>query len=349
MKILQVSPTYLPIMDGGAEYVKNISERLATTYEVIVFTCDSSGKLPKEEFINGVRVKRFRCFSPGNAYYLSPGMTAEMMKNQFDIVHAHNYHALPLYFSHFAKKNRFIVNPYYHAHGHTPFRNLLFKLYKPLGGHVLGIANKIISLSYTEKAALIKDFPRISDKITTIPPGNNLQNNLKNNRFVKNLKNILCVGRLEEYKGVQEIIQVLPLLEENFRLSVVGKGEYKDSLTALVNNLGLEERVSFYQDLPRIELLKMYSEAGIFVLLSKFESYSIVVAEALACGTPCIVANTSGLTEWVDQKICYGIDYPINYERLASLINSVSGKQIDKIKLRDWDETVQEIINIYES
>ena len=348
MKILQISPTYDPYMDGIAVYVKNISERLASKHEVNIYTCDSSGKLPKVEVINGVKITRYRCISPGNAYYFSPGMVAEMLKNNFDVVHAHNFHALPFYFSHLAKTNLYVVNPYYHGHGHTPFRNFLFELYKPLGRKVLIKANRIIAISRSEEAAVVKDFPRISHKITLVPPGCDIPHDLVTSCFKKNPKNMLCVGRLEEYKGIQEILQCLPLLDVNFELTIVGKGEYKDSLVAIVNKLGINNRVKFYQDLPRAELIKMYSEAGLFILLSKHESYSIVVAEALAFGTPCIVANTSGLTEWVDQKNCYGIDYPVDSRKLASLIKAVSGKNIASIRLRDWDATVQEIVKIYE-
>jgi glycosyltransferase involved in cell wall biosynthesis len=291
LRILEVCPTYRPSLEGGAAYITNISERLAKQHDLTVFTCDPSGKLPQEEVLHGLRVKRFKCFSPGNAFYLSSGMALEIRKNKFDVVHAHNYHALPLFFAQFAPKSRLVVNPYYHGHGHTAFRDFLFKLYKPMGGSVLRKADRVIAISHFEKAALIKDFPGISSKIVIVPPGFNVPVTVSPENSSKNPKSILCVGRLEEYKGIQDIIQALPYLDSGFHAKVVGKGPYKDQLSALVKKLNLEHRVTFFQDLPRDELLRMYSEAGLFVLLSRFESYSIVVAEALACGTPCIVSD----------------------------------------------------------
>ncbi|MFC1979879.1 glycosyltransferase, partial [Chloroflexota bacterium] len=96
------------------------------------------------------------------------------------------------------------------------------------------------------------------------------------------------------------------------------------------------------------ELLKMYAKAGIYVLLSRYESFSIAVGEALAIRTPCLVANTSALSEWVDGKSCFGVDYPISTDRLAELVNKVAGIKVWNINLRDWDEVVENIIRVYE-
>ena len=92
----------------------------------------------------------------------------------------------------------------------------------------------------------------------------------------------------------------------------------------------------------------MYAGAGVFVLLSQHEAFSIVVAEALAAKTPCIVANTSALTEWIDNKNCFGIDYPISNTELAELINTVINKKVSEVRLWDWDEVAQQIARVYE-
>ena len=85
------------------------------------------------------------------------------------------------------------------------------------------------------------------------------------------------------------------------------------------------------------------------MLLSKYEVFSIAVAEALASKTPCIVANTSALTEWVDNRNCFGINYPISSSQLAELINKVIGKKIGEVKLWPWEQVVEETLRIYES
>jgi len=85
------------------------------------------------------------------------------------------------------------------------------------------------------------------------------------------------------------------------------------------------------------------------MLLSQHEAFSVVVAEALASGTPCIVANTSALSEWVDDKNCFGSDYPISNEELAELISKVTGAKVKNVKLWEWDEVATQINGAYES
>lgn len=347
MKILQVCPGYFPAVGGVEQHVRNISERLAREHEVTVFATDPSGKLPKEDSINGVLVRRFKGVSPQNAYHLSFDMLRELKRSEFDIVHGHNYHAFPLFFSRYACKKRFVVTPYFHGHGHTIVRDFLIKFYKPFGKKSFQEADKVIALSNYEKDLLIRIFNMDNNKIVVIPSGINLDEfkDLKMARAKP--KTILCVGRLEKYKGVQYVIHALPLLDAGFRLEIVGNGPYKEHLIGLSRELRLEDRIDFYQDLPREELLRKYAMADLLVLLSKFESFSIVVAEALASKTPCIVANTSALTEWVDNKNCFGVDYPVNIAQLAKSINEVIGRKVGEVKLWDWDEVVGETVMIY--
>ena len=349
MKILQVCPKYYPAIGGVEEHVRNISERLAKQHQVIVFAGDPAGKLPREEEINGVLVRRFKSFSPGDAYHFSLEMAQALRKSHFDIVHGHSYHALPLFFARYARAGKFVVTPHYHGRGHTPLRDLLLKLYKPFGKGIFAQAHNIIAVSQYEKERLVGDFNIDKNKVIVIPNGVDLTefSNLREVR--KEPGTILYVGRLEEYKGVQHIIRALPLLDKGFRLDIVGKGPYKGRLVELVDRLGLNDRVSFYQDLPREELLKMYARSGVFVLLSRHESFSIVIAEALAAKTPCIVANTSALTEWGDDENCFRLDYPINSAKLAELITKVIGKEVGDAKLWDWDEVVGEIFRAYQT
>ena len=346
MKILQVSNGYPPYIGGVEEHVRNVSERLAKKHDITVFATDASGELPRQEEINGVLVRRFKGFSPSDAYHLSFEMLNELRKSEFDIVHGHNYHAFPLYFSRYTKRKKFVVNPYYVGHGITPLRDFLIKLYKPFGKRIFADADAIISISSYEKELLIRDFGVDESKIRLIPPGID-HAEFTGEGVQRRTNTILYIGRLEKFKGVQYIIQVLPLLSEDFHLEIVGTGTYNRELVTLVDRLGLNHRVRFYSRLPHSELPKIYAKAGVFVLLSKYESFSIVVAEALASKTPCVVANTSALKEWVDQKNCFGIDYPIDIDKLAGLINEVIGKRVTGIKLWDWDAVVTKLTRIY--
>jgi len=135
--------------------------------------------------------------------------------------------------------------------------------------------------------------------------------------------------------------------DEKVHLEIVGKGPYKNELLQLAESFQVMHRVHFYQDLERNVLIEKYINADLFVLLSKYEGFGIVVAEALASGTPCIVANKSALTQWVDDKNCFGVDYPVDIESLASLITQVIGKKVSKIDLWDWDDVAKHLELLY--
>ena len=206
----------------------------------------------------------------------------------------------------------------------------------------------MIALCDYEKGLLMEDFQIESDKMAVIPNGVNLKDFRGLRKKEEAHKTILCVARLVEFKGVQYAIQALPLLEESTRLEIVGKGTYKAKLIGLAGKLGVLSRIDFYQDLRGRELANRYAKSDLFLLLSKYEAYPITVLEALAAKTPCIVANTSALKQWVDNRNCFGIDYPINNDQLAELINRVVGTKVGDVKLWDWGQVVEEITRIYQ-
>jgi glycosyltransferase involved in cell wall biosynthesis len=165
---------------------------------------------------------------------------------------------------------------------------------------------------------------------------------------------MLYVGRLESYKGAQYLIEVMPKLDSDWILEIVGNGPMKPLLEKRASELGIRKRVEFYQGLPRKELLQKFVDADVFALLSQYEAYSMVIAEALVAGTPCIVATGSALTEWVDNENCFGIDYPLNIPRLAQLIEKASahrnesgGEEFRKDKIKDWNHVVEQFEKIY--
>lgn len=350
MRIIQVCHRYYPYIGGVETHVREISERLTKRFDVEVLTTDPFGGLLKEEIIAGVKVKRFKSWAPRDSYHFSGGLEKYLAKNseKCHIMHAHSYHDFPaLYAAKARKSGRFIFTPHYHGSGHTFFRSLFHKPYKLLGRKIFEKADKIICVSKHEKSLVKKHFEIADQKIKVIPNGVNLKEFDGLEKKVKNSRIILYVGRLEKYKNVNYLIRTLPKLNEDIVLEIVGEGSSKRRLLELVRKLDLEDRVTFYHNLARKELLQKYVDADLFVLLSKHEAYGISVAEALASRTPCIVANDSALMEWVDGKKCFGIGFPINVDKVAELIDKVIGRTIKDIKLTSWDEAVERLLRVY--
>jgi 1,2-diacylglycerol 3-alpha-glucosyltransferase len=344
-KIAMVCHRYYPDIGGVETHVQQISERLSKRgFEVEVICTDPTWKYPEKEDYNGIKITRFKSIAPKNAFYLAPQIYFYIKDHHFDIVHAHNYHAFPAFFASRATDGRFFFNPYYHGSSHSLFRNLLLKPYRSLGQSIFEKAEKIICLSRFEMKHIQNDFNIQASKFIIIPTGLNRIEFENIPDMKKGSKFILFAGRLESYKGVQYIIEALSLLED-YKLMIIGSGNYERELRDLARRLNLNGRIEWLEQVTRKELLSYFKSADVFVNLSTLESYGITVAEALASGTPCIVATGGALEEFIDGESCIGMQYPIDLKVLAFNI-----RKLNKIRPRempDWNEVTSQLINLY--
>src|SRR3990170_8482583 len=128
IKIGMVCHRYYPDIGGVETHVREISERLVQRgFDVDVICTDPSWKYPGQEYHNGVRIKRFKSLAPKDAFYFAPQLYYYFKKygHDYNIIHAHNYHALPALFVSAAVKIKFVFTSHYHGRSHSPFRNLL--------------------------------------------------------------------------------------------------------------------------------------------------------------------------------------------------------------------------------
>jgi glycosyltransferase involved in cell wall biosynthesis len=94
---------------------------------------------------------------------------------------------------------------------------------------------------------------------------------------------LLFVGYLDPRKGIEYLLQALKVLrEQHVRLTVVGNESanpsYSRKMHTLVEELGLEEQVSFLGEVKSTEnLIELYKKADVFVLPSTYESFGIAL------------------------------------------------------------------------
>jgi glycosyltransferase involved in cell wall biosynthesis len=110
----------------------------------------------------------------------------------------------------------------------------------------------------------------------------------------------LFLGTLEPRKNLTTLIEAYAALPKNERLPLIlagGKGWLYDEIFAAVDRYNLVNEVLFPGYIPVEELAFWYNSAEVFLYPSVFEGFGLPVLEAMACGTPVMIADASSLPE----------------------------------------------------
>jgi len=154
---------------------------------------------------------------------------------------------------------------------------------------------------------------------------------------------ILFVGRLERRKGVDILLEAAKrILPEHAEVEFVLVGKdtpfteldgktYRECFQQDTRNAAISDRVIFTGGLNEEELQQQYAEADLFCLPSRYESFGLVLLEAMVYGLPLVAADSGGMTE-----ILRSGDIGVLFESesiealtqaLTSLINNPEGRQ----------------------
>jgi glycosyltransferase involved in cell wall biosynthesis len=176
---------------------------------------------------------------------------------------------------------------------HWLFKNSWHRLMKESKG--LNVVSSYLGAAITR---IQKDMP-----ITVIP------NVVDDSVFfpVKEKKqpvHFIHISTLGYQKNAEAILQAFAIVKKSnsgFQLSIFGPD--KMELRKLCFALDLQNHVSFYDEVPQLQLAAYMQQSHALILYSRYETFGCVLIEANACGVPVIVSDIPVFHEIVEEGV----------------------------------------------
>lgn len=136
---------------------------------------------------------------------------------------------------------------------------------------------------------------------------------------------LIYVGRLIEEKGVQNALCALSRLTDvDYRLAIVGDGDYRETLETRAKGLGIGDKVDFLG--TRADVPELLAASDVFVHLPDCaEGFGIAVVEAMASGLICVCGDRGALPEIVEDGVSGFLVKNNDPERLAEIVRAIAG------------------------
>lgn len=159
----------------------------------------------------------------------------------------------------------------------------------------------------------------------------------RENRKTSATKQLLYLGYLTHGKKIDDLIHTiyeLKSLRTDFKLSIVGDGPARELLFNLVNELHLNDYVSFEGFIQKKDLPPYLINADIFLFQTGCDIWGLVLNEAMASGLPCVVSPNAGAAVDLIQENENGLILDFNnYENAAQKLNALLKNDSLLIKL----------------
>lgn len=243
-----------------------------------------------------------------DSHYWDAGLGGQHLSEVLDVPHVHTPHSLGIW------KKRQMENDYPgDAAKFEKQYNFAERIHRER--LLYADADLVVATTPQQLDLLREDYETPADNCRMIPPG------YDDNRFFPvgegsraairqrlglSGKVVLALGRLARNKGYDLLLHGFSVLAERepeaiLHLAVGGANLTKleetilQELKALVEKLGLRDRVRFGGFVPDEQLADYYRAADLFVLSSRYEPFGMTAIEAMASGTPTVVTIHGGL------------------------------------------------------
>lgn len=301
----------------------------------------------------------------GKALYLSL-VCSGIDFNQYDVLHADA--PLPAGDAVMRLSKRYNIPYVVHGHGLDVF----------LGESYAGLknCNQIVENCervYQEADAVIgvsrKVLDKIQQKVDITEKAFVAYNGVDVEKFTpavktksENIVRIISIGNLIPLKGHEYTLRAIRQLVDdgysNLEFHLVGRGRLEEQLKQLVNELRLEEYVTFYGYVPYADVINILQQSDIFVLPSYYEALGCVYLEAMACGLPAIGCEGNG----IDEIIYNGRDgYLIKEKNVLQIVNclkdlfdiskreEIGSKARETVSMKyTWRDSANSVLAVYQ-
>lgn len=165
-------------------------------------------------------------------------------------------------------------------------------------------SDQLIAVSQFLRKEIIKQFPVIStNKILVFGNGVDTTVFHPRTRTKRSIIKILWVGSLYDVKQPLLMLEAISLVAksgEYFILDMVGSGYLESIMREKISKLKLGGKVFLRGEFSRQRLSEYMADADFLVVSSEIETFSLVTAESLCCGTPVLTTPNGGAQELIN-------------------------------------------------
>ena len=373
MKILRTIESFYPYVTGPVRQAYRISAELESRNidsPILTTYCNVDKNLPKREAHNKVDITRFKNQVQIMRYCVSLGIFSGL--KDFDILHSHSYRSFQTdagWLVCMLGKKPFVLSTHGSLLGYryileSEFMQLPYRIYD-VGTFksVVRRADAIIVSSKNEYAEAL-EFGIDRKKVHMVSAGIDTTDYEPHQDKSNEVLNLLFVGRISRNRYLEPIIKALQYLDK-VKLTIVGseekssslsRGGYLSELKALVDELGVRERIDFAGAKYGKELMSYYQAADVFVYTSLYENFGQTLLEAAAAGLPIICTPVGIAPEIVidgETGFLVNDDPKMISERIGQLndvaIRTEFGGRIKKIVKEKfaWSNIIDQYLQMY--